>query len=70
MALFKKIKKARKVARIASKGLVGAGKIASASGATGVGRKMQAGGRVGRAATAATRGQGMKAAKNVRALRR
>ena len=67
MALFKKIKKARKVARMASKAAVGAGKIASAAGATGVGRKMQAGGRVGRAAT---RGQGMKAAKNVRALRR
>lgn len=67
MALLKKIKKARKIARMGAKATVGAGKLASAAGYTGVGRKMQAGGRVARAGT---RGQGMKAAKNVRALRR
>ena len=67
MALHKKLKKARKIARMGAKATVGAGKLASAAGYTGVGRKMTAGGRVARAGT---RGQGMKAAKNVRALRR
>ena len=67
MALIKKLKKARKVARMGAKATVGAGKLVSAAGYTGVGRKMQAGGRVARAGT---RGQGMKAAKNTRTLRR
>ena len=39
----KKLRKMRKAALGASKGLVVAGKLASASGATGVGRKLQAG---------------------------
>ena len=51
----KKLRKMRKAALGASKGLVVAGKLASASGATGVGRKLQAGGRAGRAAA---RGRG------------
>ena len=67
MALIKKLKKARKAARMASKGAIGAGKIATQLGATGVGRKLQAGGRAGRAAT---RGQGIKAAKHASTLRR
>ena len=67
MALQKKLKKARKIARMGSKATIGASKLVTAAGYTGVGRKMGAAGRVGRAAT---RGQGMKAAKNVRALRR
>ena len=67
MALIKKLKKARKAARMASKAAVGAGKIASAAGATGVGRRLQAGGRAGRAAT---RGQGIKAAEHASTLRR
>ena len=49
MALHKKLKKARKVARMGAKATVGAGKLVSAAGYTGVGRKMQAGGRVARA---------------------
>ena len=61
------VRKARKAARLASKAAVGAGKLASAAGATGVGRKLQAGGRAGRAAT---RGQPMKAAKHASTLRR
>ena len=67
MAFIKKIKKAKKATRMPSKAVVGAGKLASAAGATGVGSKLQAGGRAGRAAT---RGQGMKAAKHVGTLRR
>ena len=67
MAFIKKIKKAKKAARMASKGAIGAGKLATQLGATGVGSKLQAGGRAGRAAT---RGQGMKAAKHVGTLRR
>ena len=67
MALIKKLKKARKVARMGAKATVGAGKLVSAAGYTGVGRKLQAGGRAGRAAT---RGQGMKAVKHVGTLRR
>ena len=63
----RKLRKMRKAALGASKGLVTAGKLASAAGATGVGRKLQAGGRAGRAAA---RGQGTKAAKQVGTLSR
>ena len=41
----RKLRKMRKAALGASKGLVTAGKLASAAGATGVGKKLQAGGR-------------------------
>ena len=66
MALIKKLKKARKVARMGAKATVGAGKLVSIY-KPGVGRKMVAGGRTARAAT---RGQPVKAAKNARTLRR
>ena len=65
--LQKKLAKARKGARIISKGVTTTGKLASAAGFTGVGRKLQAGGRAGKAAT---RGQPMKAAKHASTLRR
>ena len=63
----KQFRQARRAALGISKGAVTAGKLASAAGATGVGKKLQAGGRAGRAAA---RGQGAKAAKHVGTLSR
>ena len=63
----KQFKAARKAARMAAKGVTTTGKLASAAGFTGTGRKLQAGGRTARAAT---RGQPVKAAKHARTLNR
>ena len=67
MALHKKLKKAKKATRMGAKFAVGTGKFLESAGYTGTGRKIAAGGRVVRAGT---RGQGMKALKNTRTLRR
>jgi hypothetical protein len=62
MKFAKKLKVGRAVARRGAKFTIGAGKIASAAGYTGVGRKMQKGGRIARAGT---KGQGRRVIKNL-----
>lgn len=62
MKFAKKLKVGRAIARRGAKAAVGAGKIASAAGYTGVGSKLQRGGRVARAGS---KGQGRKVIKNL-----
>ena len=62
MKLTKKLKVGRAIVRRGAKAAVGAGKVASAAGYTGVGSKLQRGGRVARAGT---KGQGRKVVKNL-----